>query len=150
MIDSFTLANQVTTRVEGVPIRIGLDTGTPLAMLLAEVISNSCKHAFPHGRKGEISIVITECSGEVRLRVSDNGVGLGTNPERRGPRSGMGHRLIGKFVEQLNGTACYPEGEGTSFELSFPRMVAEERGSQTACSTIERAIGACISNQDAS
>jgi two-component sensor histidine kinase len=76
-------------------------------MLLAEVISNACKHAFPHGRKGEITVVIAERNADVCLRVSDNGVGMGTNPERPDPTSGMGHRLIGKFVEQLNGTACY-------------------------------------------
>ena len=126
IIGSFGLADRVTTRVEGTPIRIGLDIGTPLAMLLAEVISNACKHAFPGGRNGEITIIIAERDGEVHLRVSDNGVGLGTKPESPGPRSGMGHRLIAKFAEQLNGTARHLEDEGTFFELSFPRAPAKK------------------------
>src|SRR4051794_2328962 len=111
IIGSFGLADRVTTRVEGTPIRIGLDIGTPLAMLLAEVISNACKHAFPDGRTGEITIITAQRDGEVHLRVSDNGVGLGTRPAALS--SGMGHRLIARFVEQLNGTARHPEGEGT-------------------------------------
>src|SRR5689334_7128604 len=52
IIGSSGLADRVTTRVEGTPIRIRLDIGTPLAMLLAEVVSNACKHCFPGGRKG--------------------------------------------------------------------------------------------------
>ena len=146
ILDSFGLADQVTTRVEGTPIRIGLDIGTPLAMLLAEVISNACKHAFPDGRTGEITIIVAERDGEVHLRVSDNGVGLGTKPAAAS--SGMGHRLIAKFVEQLNGTARHLEGEGTFFELSFPRARAKEEGLQTACPTINGAVGVLTSNQD--
>ena len=146
--DSFGLAGRVTTRVEGTPIRIGLDIGTPLAMLLAEVISNACKHAFPGGRKGEITIIVVERDGAVHLRVSDNGVGLGTNSEPPSPRSGMGHRLIAKLAEQLKGTARHLEGEGTFFELSFPRAPAKEEGLQTACPTIDRAVGVLTSNQD--
>src|SRR4051812_3392006 len=143
--DSFGLAGRVTTRVEGTPIQIGLDTGTPLAMLLAEVISNACKHAFPDGRTGEITIITAQRDGEVHLRVSD-GVGLGTRPAALS--SGMGHRLIAKFVEQLNGTARHREGEGTTFELSFPRSPAKEEGLQTACPAIDRAVGVLTSNQD--
>jgi two-component sensor histidine kinase len=146
IIGSFGLADRVTTRVEGTPIRIGLDIGTPLAMLLAEVISNACKHAFPDGRTGEITIITAQRDGEVHLRVSDNGVGLGTRPAALS--SGMGHRLIAKFVEQLNGTARYLDGEGTFFELSFPRAPAKEEGLQTACPTIDRAVGALTSIQD--
>ena len=59
----------------------------------------------------------------------------------------MGHRLIAKFVEQLNGTARYLEGQGTFFELSFPRARAKE-DLQTACPTIDRVVGVLTSNQD--
>lgn len=101
---------------------------TPVALLAAEVISNACKHAFPRGRAGEITIIIAEREGKVRLRISDNGVGLGADGERAVARSGLGHRLIAKFVEQLNGTARYDEGEGTCYELSFPRPFVKEQG----------------------
>jgi two-component sensor histidine kinase len=148
IIGSFGLADRLTTRVEGAPIRIGLDIGTPLAMLLAEVISNACQHGFPGGRKGEVAITVAERDGAVHLQVSDNGVGLGTNSEPPGPRSGMGHRLIAKFVEQLSGTARYLEGQGTFFELSFPRARAKKEDLQTACPTIDRFVGVLTSNQD--
>ena len=110
--------------MEGTPIRIGLDTGTPFALLAAEVISNACKHAFPSKRQGEITILIEERDGQVRVRFRDNGVGLGL----KGEAHGMGQRLIARFVEQLNGTGRYLEGEGTSFELSFPLPATSEQG----------------------
>src|SRR5215207_8614970 len=40
---------------------------------------------------------------------------LGADRKRAGARRELGHRLIAKFVEQLNGTARYDEGEGTCF-----------------------------------
>jgi two-component sensor histidine kinase len=47
LLVSFGLQDRVPAKVEGPQILIGLDVGTPLSRLAAEVIGNSCKHAFP-------------------------------------------------------------------------------------------------------
>ena len=118
LIDAFGLKPRVSGRVEGTPVHVGLDIGTPLGLLAGEVISNACKHAFPGERKGEINVLLTEKDGQVCLRIKDNGVGYAPKQERSA--KGMGQRLIASFVQQLNGSARVAAEDGTLFELSFP------------------------------
>jgi two-component sensor histidine kinase len=118
LIDAFGLKGRVSGRVEGTPVHVGLDIGTPLGLLAGEVISNACKHAFPGKRRGEIDVVLTEANGQVCLRIKDNGVGYAAKQERS--VKGMGQRLIANLVQQLNGSARFEADDGTLFELSFP------------------------------
>jgi two-component sensor histidine kinase len=118
LLDSFGLAERITAEVDGPPIQIGLDVGTPLALLVAEVLTNSCKHAFPGERAGRIRINTEEGSGEIRLSITDDGIGFDTASSQG--RRGMGNRLIGSFAQQLDGTYHYVGTEGTEFVLIFP------------------------------
>ena len=121
VIGAFGVEDRVTGRVKGPPIHFNLDTGTPLALLAAEVISNACKHAFPDTRQGKIIITVREAGEQVRLRIADDGVGSGT-PGGEFVKGGMGQRLITNFVQQLNGTSRYEarKGGGTIFEVTLP------------------------------
>jgi two-component sensor histidine kinase len=125
LLDSFGLTERITAEVEGPRIQIGLDVGTPLALLAAEVLTNACKHAFPGERTGRISIKTEETEGEVRLCIADNGIGFDTTAGQ--DRRGMGNRLIGSFAQQLDGTFRYLQNEGTRFELSFPNRSTSRR-----------------------
>lgn len=118
LLDSFGLKERIAAKVEGPEIRVGLDTGTPLALLAAEVMTNACKHAFPGERNGAISLTTEEKNGHVRLCISDDGVGF--HGEAGKGRRGMGSRLISSFAQQLGGTFHYVQQGGTLFELSFP------------------------------
>jgi two-component sensor histidine kinase len=119
-IAAFGVQDRVTGRVQGSPVHFDLDTGTPLALLAGEVISNACKHAFPADRGGEIVITVEEANGQIHIRISDDGVGKSTDDVPA--KSGMGQRLIANFVQQLNGTSRYVarQGGGTNFELILP------------------------------
>ena len=117
MIDAFGLRGRVTPRVDGPPIRIELDIGTPLALLSAEVIANACKHAFPGERSGEIAIRTSESDGAIRVAIQDDGIG---HPAPDQASSGMGQRLIASFVKQLQGSSRFEVNDGTTFELIFP------------------------------
>ena len=121
VIGAFGVEDRVTGRVTGPPIHFNLDTGTPLALLAAEVISNACKHAFPGGRQGEIAITVQEAGERVRLRIADDGVGA-DSAGGAATSNGMGQRLITNFVQQLNGTSKYDARRdgGTVFELDLP------------------------------
>jgi two-component sensor histidine kinase len=118
LLDSFGLKERVAAKVEGPEIRVGLDAGTPLALLAAEVLTNACKHAFPNERTGEIRVTTGEAEGDVRLLISDDGVGF--DPNDGEGRRGMGSRLIGSFATQLGGTYSYAHEGGTRFKLAFP------------------------------
>jgi two-component sensor histidine kinase len=126
LLDSFGLAERVTAKVAGPDIRAGLDAGTPLALLAAEVITNACKHAFPDERSGEISITTEERDGHVQVSISDNGVGFDGSAKQ--DRRGMGKRLIASFAQQLDGTFRCTSEEGTRFELTFPNSAVRSAG----------------------
>ncbi|HEV7251483.1 MAG TPA: histidine kinase dimerization/phosphoacceptor domain -containing protein [Mesorhizobium sp.] len=67
VISTFGMEERVSARVEGPVIPIGLDLGTPIALLATEVISNACKHAFPGKRKGEIAIKTAVTDDQITL-----------------------------------------------------------------------------------
>jgi two-component sensor histidine kinase len=120
IIGAFGLGERIRGQVQGPRIEIDLDRGTPLALLLGEVVANACKHAFPDQRAGTIKVEITTADGRMTVRVADDGVG----PQAAKPSSGtrMGTRLIANFVQQLNGSSWFGPGEraGSVFELSMP------------------------------
>ena len=120
IIDAFGVGSRVRFSVEGPALQVGLDEGTPLSLLVGEVVSNACKHAFPEDRSGTIAVVISETEGGLSLRITDDGVGVALATSTSGTR--MGTRLIANFVQQLNGTSSFGGGErgGTVFELSLP------------------------------
>ncbi|MBD8064505.1 hypothetical protein IC608_03335 [Devosia sp. PTR5] len=88
---------------------------TPLSLLLAELVTNALKYAFPDNREGRIAISL-EPAGEGRclLRVSDNGVGM-AEPLPGAPQS-MGMRLIRGVVAQMAGHYAFTVDNGTIFE----------------------------------
>jgi two-component sensor histidine kinase len=77
--------------------KVGSKTIVPLALLIAELVSNSLKHAFEE--KGKISIELSaEENGTFDLIYKDNGVWK----EKSNPSS-FGLQLIDTLIEQLEG-----------------------------------------------
>lgn len=101
-------------------IMADIDMVTPLGLIMNELVSNSCKHAFPDGREGSISIDGT-LQGMDRLRFvyHDNGVGLKEGFDWKATES-LGLRLVNNLVDQLDGTIASGEGEGTRFIIEIP------------------------------
>ncbi len=97
-------------------VEVGHDQATPLALLLSELVTNALKYAFPDGRRGIISIVVSQAdqSGRSRLVVRDNGEGMPDTDER----SSMGMRLVKGVVVQLQGDFEFRNDGGTVFEAN--------------------------------
>ena len=72
-------SGQVQLRLNCEDIQLTLDTAAPLGLLANELMSNSFKHAFPDGRRGEIEISIHRIDGVVHMMVKDNGIGIPEN-----------------------------------------------------------------------
>lgn len=96
-----------------------VDTAIPCGLVVNELLSNSLKHAFPHGRKGEIRINFAVLDEDrFVLTVADNGVGFpsGMDPEKS---DSLGLQLVLVLVEQLGGTLELDRTSGTSFTITF-------------------------------
>lgn len=123
-------------------IFLGMDTAIPLGIIINELVSNSLKHAFSQGRKGEIRIKIRRIEENVKnksisnitnnicaessvnkssqylLVVSDNGLGLPEYLDFRNTDS-LGLQLVNILVEQLEGTIELQKGTETAFKILF-------------------------------
>jgi len=100
-------------------VLLGLDDVTALGMIVAELVTNSYRHAFPD-RDGVITITLTRTSpATASLTIQDNGVGF--EPERESNRHGVG--LARRLMERVHGTLDLRSGDGTLWTLTFAAPV---------------------------
>ncbi|MFZ1548033.1 MAG: PAS domain S-box protein, partial [Candidatus Nitrotoga sp.] len=113
-------SSSVTLRLELAPVEVGIDQATPVGLLVNELISNSLKHGFPHGRTGELCIKLqpVEGSSQWRLQMSDTGVGLPANFEVNRQAS-MGLQLVFGLARQMGGSLEIGPGPGAVFFVDF-------------------------------
>jgi two-component sensor histidine kinase len=72
------------------------ESAVALGIIVNELVTNACKHAFPGGT-GTIR-VCTRKEGEMaRVEVADDGRGMSDDGKR-----GLGTRLVAAFVQRLN------------------------------------------------
>ena len=101
-------------------VPLTIEAAVPCGQILNELVVNSLKHAFIHGRGGEISVGLVQDleTGIISLTVGDNGVGLPKELDWRQP-STLGLRLVHILAKQLGGTTEKGEGPGTEFTIIF-------------------------------
>lgn len=70
----------------------------PCGLIISELVSNALKHAFPEGKKGELTIIMkADSQGKYSLTVQDNGAGLPEDVDPRRPQT-FGMQLIHDLV----------------------------------------------------
>jgi two-component sensor histidine kinase len=100
-------------------VGLELDDALPSGLLISEVVSNSLKHGFPEGRKGEVRIILRrESPTRVSLVVSDDGVGLPEHLDWTKSRS-LGLRLVRVLAQQLRANLDIRSQGGTEVRLVF-------------------------------
>jgi PAS domain S-box-containing protein len=101
-------------------IFLNVDTAIPCGLIINELVSNSLKHAFPDGKKGEIKISMHPLNtNEVELVVSDNGVGMPEEMDLKNTSS-LGLNLVSMLVEdQLHGEIKLDKKGGTTFRFQL-------------------------------
>ncbi|MPM98536.1 putative sensor histidine kinase pdtaS [bioreactor metagenome] len=116
---------------------LGMDTAIPLGIIVNELVSNSLKHAFPDGAKGEIFITLgkvdsfnqdagisgmEQCINEKRLPfrlvVADNGKGIPEGIDLKNIES-LGLQLVDILVDQIDGCVELKRYKGTEFTILF-------------------------------
>ncbi|MBI5665341.1 MAG: GAF domain-containing protein [Nitrospirae bacterium] len=112
-------------------IAFEIDTAIPCGLLVNELLTNSLKHAFPDGRKGEIDITLRkkepDGADNYELIISDNGVGIPEDFDISKTRS-LGLQLIHTLTEhQLQGRLDLDRTNGTRFHISFRALRYKKR-----------------------
>jgi two-component sensor histidine kinase len=99
-------------------VLLDINTAIPCSLIINEIVSNSLKHAFPDGRKGEIKVAMHPLNKkEIGLVVSDNGVGLPKGMDFRKTGS-LGLHLVRLLAEdQLHGDIKLDRTKGTNFNI---------------------------------
>ncbi|MGV3771133.1 MAG: sensor histidine kinase [Sphingobium phenoxybenzoativorans] len=86
------------------------DTAVPLALIVAEAISNAIEHGFPGSDRGTIAVDLHKSdAGKLVLEVADDGKGLPADfqPERGG---NLGLRIATALAQQLGGAFSMTPG----------------------------------------
>ena len=103
--------------VEPQEIAVKIDFAIPLGLLVTELVTNACKHAFPSDEPGTIDVSLTIADeGQACLVVSDNGVGMPAVP----PPVTIGQQIIAELLDQLDGEMTVDRNQGTHITVTFP------------------------------
>ena len=99
-----------------------INTAIPCGLLVSELVSNALKHAFPHGRKGELRIEMAPYGRDkIKLIVKDTGVGLQNDLDFKHSES-FGLQLVDMLTQQLQGKMEVKNEGGTTFILVFEKL----------------------------
>lgn len=104
-------------------ITLNVQQAVPCSLIVNEVMTNILKHAYPDSKTGMVKIHLAEINGNIKLWITDDGVGL---PENFNPKelSSLGIQLIQTLTQQLEGSYRYRssiENVGTEFHLQFEK-----------------------------
>lgn len=102
-------------------VMVDINTTVPLGLIVNELVTNSMKHAFPEGRKGDIDIEFYKKDDEFTLVISDNGVGFPENIDFRNTAS-LGLQLVNNLVMQIDGEITLDKSHGTKFKITFREL----------------------------
>ena len=99
------------------PILVQHETGACIGIVVNELITNACKHAFPD-RSGRIRVSCGRDGSEAWIAVADDGQGM---PGSARGRRGLGTRLVEAFVQRLKGRSELHSSEaGTTHRIVVP------------------------------
>jgi two-component sensor histidine kinase len=100
------------------PMLVPHETAVALGIVVNELVTNACKHAFPGG-SGTIRVrAVQEGEGAARIEIADDGRGFTPSATRKG---GLGTRLVAAFVQRAGGKSeVRSSAQGTVHSILVP------------------------------
>lgn len=100
-----------------------IDTAIACGLILNELITNSCKYAFPDKRSGNIYLYFgrekqSDKTNSYVLQVADDGIGIPPHIEIENTNT-LGLQLISMLTNQIQGTMELDRSIGTKFTIRF-------------------------------
>lgn len=114
------LDQEVDLKLELSPLELNLDQAISAGLIINEVISNSLKYAFPNGKKGQVSVSLTEHDDTIQVYIKDNGIGLPPNFKVEDSPS-LGMQLVHTLSKQLDASMKLSSDDGVTVQLEFIR-----------------------------
>jgi two-component sensor histidine kinase len=120
LFNSYNIDNdRISLRSDFEGIYFEVDTAILCGLIINELVSNSLKHAFPNGKKGEVFIGINKIQdNKYVLILKDNGIGFPQNLDFRKTES-LGLQLVITLTEQLGGVIDLNRNGYTEFKIIF-------------------------------
>ena len=124
----------IDLKIDMEDIYLGIDTAIPCGLIVNELVSNALKHAFPSGRKGEISLEARLYEdGGLKFIVGDNGIGFPPESDFLEMES-LGLRLVKTLSTQLEGEIKLDRNGGTVFTVMLKNPDNRQRRKQNGSS----------------
>jgi two-component system, sensor histidine kinase PdtaS len=117
IIDSFNASKRVSLDCTMELMELDVDRAIPIGLIVNELMTNSLKYAFPEGKKGKITISLSETNSHLNLRIADNGIGMDKNGKITG--TGFGTQLVKLLTQQLDGKMTLTTQTGTEVVFEF-------------------------------
>lgn len=123
--------NMHSLSIEDSNVNMSMDIAIPCGLIINELFSNSVKHAFPEGRKGNIYINLSQENGNengyFKLVVKDDGIGMPKGFVFDGTNVSLGMKIVYNLIRQLDGEVEVKNGTGTEFIIKFPPANYKQR-----------------------
>ncbi|MBB4859292.1 two-component sensor histidine kinase [Novosphingobium chloroacetimidivorans] len=112
-----------------------------VGILVAELVGNACKHAYPDDEAGEVRIALENRALGWQLTVEDDGAGFAHSPVRSAAR--LGAHLIDASATRLGALYAWQDSmPGTRFTLWKDEAIVSRRSRATADDASCRALAA--------
>jgi PAS domain S-box-containing protein len=119
---------QIITNIDNVYLDI--NSAVPCGLLINEIISNACKHAFVGKDKGTIHINFSKRENQFHLEMQDDGIGMPQNTNFSDFKS-LGMNLVQALASQLGAQMEVKTSNGLGFYLTFIEKTKPNRADIT-------------------
>jgi two-component sensor histidine kinase len=132
--------DRITTRINSDGVVLDMQRAVPLGLLLNELVSNVCKHAFAEGASGEMTVDLAWQDSSIALKVSDTGVGLPRDFDKNG--SALGLSLVQDLARQLEATVAFASEprQGTTVDVRLPLVSPNGSGKPARLETHRKKV----------
>ena len=117
----FSAQNNVSFNLDIQDLSLDITKAVPIGLIINELLSNACSHAFTKKQEAIISISLRKkVAGRCTLKFHDNGCGLPENFDISS-QSSLGLNLVNILIQQIDGSLrCFNKG-GATFYIEFTR-----------------------------
>jgi PAS domain S-box-containing protein len=121
VIQAFAQGRDINYKVEAENVLLDVETAMPCGLIINELLTNSLKYAFPESFSNLpiINVSLVKESNQIKIIVSDNGIGLPDNFDWENTDS-LGLKLVNFWVKyQLAGAIELNVENGTKYFIKF-------------------------------